>query len=570
MKTNQSLKNSEKVRPREWQKWASGAKVFLLVLLCVIILGTVSLFVLDKNFIEDYFQIWLTIVTLFSGALVGLVLAGFLFRNTVEKQKSQRFEDFISAAADRFWETNLNHEYSYMSPPSGSMTRLAEDVIGLTAWQMPSRQRNLTQNQTLQKAFELKQAFRNIEQLGKTPQGKNVYLHHSGLPFKDLNGNFAGFRGTISDATEEIIARTEKDSAENRFHAAMEELDAGFVLWDGNNQFVHCNSYFRELLGPKSKFLLPGMKFDDFIRQTEKTTLSFNGMDREEWINSRLEDMEKDQIDYEYKLSNGRWFRVRRQRLVDGSSIVFHNDITDRKSIDALKDEFVAVASHELRTPITSILGTVRLLKEGVMGEIPEKAQDLLSIAVRNSERLSLLVDDILDLGKIETENIELNIQTMDVMDLIEQAVDLNMEFVESFDCSLAISERTQSISVSVDQHRMLQVLTNLISNAAKFSFTDEQVKISTSCTGETVKISVINRGPGIPIHFREKIFEKFAQADSSDSRSKQGTGLGLNISKALVDLHGGKLSFESEIDEVTIFHVELNRVLEKSSRSNE
>ncbi len=90
----------------------------------------------------------------------------------------------------------------------------------------------------------------------------------------------------------------------------MEELDAGFVLWDEHNQFVHCNSYFRELLGSKSEFLLPGMRFEDFIRQNEITTSSFNRLDKEKWISSRLEDMEKDHIDYEYKLSNGRWFRV--------------------------------------------------------------------------------------------------------------------------------------------------------------------------------------------------------------------------------------------------------------------
>jgi PAS domain S-box-containing protein len=570
MTAERSQINSETKRLLDWQSWGTGARFFTTALLMSIIFGAFSTIIQHINFIASNTAFWSIFLPSLGGAFVGLALAGVLIRTSNERQipqqvKEERYEGFISSAADRFWESNKDHEYSYMSPPSGSMTRLPEDVIGITPWQMPSRQRNLDQNKTLQNAFELKKPFRNIEQLGKTPEGKKVYIHHSGMPYNDSDGNFAGFRGTITDATEEILARTEKESAENRFRAAMEELDAGFVLWDEDDRFVHCNSYFRELIGPTSEHLLLGIKFEDFIRQAKKTTLTFTKLEHDEWVNSRLEDMEKDQIDYEYTLSNGRWFRVRRQRLVDGSSIAFHNEITDRKSIEAMKDEFVAVASHELRTPITSILGSVKLLNEVILDEIPEKAKNLLEIAVRNSERLSLLVDDILDLGKIETENIDLNTQPIDVMDLVDQAVDLNMEYVEAFNCSLIVTERAQDILVRVDQHRMLQVLTNLISNAAKFSFTEEQVKIATRCEDDNVQISVTNHGPGIPIHFRDKVFEKFAQADLSDTRSKQGTGLGLSISKALVDLHGGELSFESELEKDTTFHIELKRFLEKS-----
>ncbi len=470
-----------------------------------------------------------------------------------------RFRDFIAAEADRFWETDRNHAYSYMSPPVGSMSRAPDEVIGITPWDMKSRQRNPEQNRVLREAFQRQEAFRNIEQQGMTPEGKPVHLLHSGIPRYDEEGKFAGFRGTITDATEEYDARAELDHARAEFQEAMEELDAGFVLWDKEGRLVYCNSYFKEIHGDAGDYLEPGVMFEEFARKCGSAHIDTRGQSPEDWVAHLLEVSKLDSTEHEFALKDGRWIRFRRQRISDGRVVGFHTDITHLKSLDTLKDEFIAVSSHELRTPIASILGSVKMMKEGVLGEMPEKAKDVLDIAVRNSERLALLVDDILDLSKIETGKLDLKREIVLVSELMTQAVDLNSEFTAGFGCPLIMGDIVDDVTVSADKHRILQILTNLLSNAAKFSADGEPVTISSKIDSGVVVISVTNKGHGISKEFESQIFKKFAQADLSDARTKKGTGLGLSISKALAELHGGSLTFESIPDQETTFHLSLD-----------
>jgi signal transduction histidine kinase len=239
--------------------------------------------------------------------------------------------------------------------------------------------------------------------------------------------------------------------------------------------------------------------------------------------------------------------------------LAFHTDITHLKSLDNMNNDFIAVSSHELRTPITSILGSVKMIQEGILGEMPEKAKDALDIAVRNSERLALLVDDIFDLSRIETGKLDLNREIVPVSELVSQAVDLNTKFAGGFGCPILIGEIVDDVAVSADKHRILQILTNLLSNAPKFSSDDEPVAIYRKIDGEKVVISVINKGHGISKEFEIQIFKKFAQADLSDARTKKGTGLGLSISKALAELHGGSLTLDRVTDQETSFHLSLD-----------
>ena len=515
------------------------------------------------------------------GGGAGLILSLLYFKLTAERSRrlfleqeraenlqrayaevEGRFRDFIAAAADRFWETDRNHAYCYMSPPVGSMSRAPDEVIGITPWDMKSRQRNPEQNRVLREAFQRQEAFRNIEQQGITPEGKLVHLLHSGLPRYDEDGKFAGFRGTITDATEEYDARAELDQARTEFQEAMEELDAGFVLWDKDDRLVYCNSYFKEIHGDAGDLLLPGVDFEAFVRKCGSSNVDTLGDDPDVWVTDLLELAQLDPVEQEFALKDGRWIRFRRQRISDGRVVAFHTDITHLKSLDTLKDEFIAVSSHELRTPITSILGSVKMLNEGILGEMPEKAKDVLDIAVRNSERLAMLVDDILDLSKIETGKLDLKRETILVSELMVQAVDLNSEFAAGFSCPLIIGDSVDDVTVSADRHRILQILTNLLSNAAKFSTDGEPVTISSKIDGHSVVISVTNKGQGISKEFEGQIFKKFAQADLSDARTKKGTGLGLSISKALAELHGGSLTFDSVPDQETSFHLflDLNR----------
>lgn len=233
-------------------------------------------------------------------------------------------------------------------------------------------------------------------------------------------------------------------------------------------------------------------------------------------------------------------------------------DVTERKEIERMKTEFVSTVSHELRTPLTSIAGSLGLIKGGVAGELPDRALRLVEIAQSNSQRLVRLINDMLDIEKIESGRIAFNIQTLDVARLIDQAVQANQGFAEEHKARIAVDPVPAGAAILGDEDRVMQVLTNLISNAAKFSTDDGEVRIRVTALDRRYRISVSDDGPGIPDEFRARIFSKFAQADSSDTRQKGGTGLGLSIVREIVTRLGGSVSFDSEAGVGTTFHVDL------------
>lgn len=233
-------------------------------------------------------------------------------------------------------------------------------------------------------------------------------------------------------------------------------------------------------------------------------------------------------------------------------------DISERKRVAQLKNEFVSTVSHELRTPLTSISGSLGLVMGGAVGVLPEKATRLLDIAHKNSQRLIRLINDILDIEKIESGKMIFDLKPLQLRPLVEQVIDANAAFADSFNVSLKCEDTNADCVVSVDADRMVQVITNLVSNAIKFSPANSEVTVSITGHGQTCRLSVRDRGPGIPENFRNRIFSKFAQADASDTRAKGGTGLGLSIAWEIVNRMGGNISFETVEGEGSVFHVDL------------
>lgn len=232
-------------------------------------------------------------------------------------------------------------------------------------------------------------------------------------------------------------------------------------------------------------------------------------------------------------------------------------DISERKEVERLKREFVSVVSHELRTPLTAIAGALDLLGSGAMAKQPGQTERLVEIARNNSHRLIRLVNDILDIEKIEAGTVALTLEPIAVVELIEGAVEANRAFAAGFKCELEIGD-VPELDVRGDFDRLIQVLTNLISNAAKHSPPAGTVTVSAERRGDRLRFCVADQGPGVPEEFRSRIFERFAQADSSDSRRKGGTGLGLSIAKSIVERHGGSIGYDSTIGEGAVFWFEL------------
>lgn len=242
----------------------------------------------------------------------------------------------------------------------------------------------------------------------------------------------------------------------------------------------------------------------------------------------------------------------------EGEALAIVRDISERKAADRLKNEFVSTVSHELRTPLTSIRGSLGLVVGGIAGELPPQAKAMIEIAHKNSERLVSLVNDILDIEKIEAGKLVFHFKPLELLPLVEQAIEANRAFGQQFGVRFALHSALPGIRVRADADRLMQVMTNLLSNAAKFSPRDSTVAIRVEPSQRGVRVAIQDRGPGIPEAFRSRIFQKFAQADSSDTRQKGGTGLGLSIAKAIVEKHDGQIGFESEPGAGTTFFFDL------------
>lgn len=233
-------------------------------------------------------------------------------------------------------------------------------------------------------------------------------------------------------------------------------------------------------------------------------------------------------------------------------------DLGEQRRIERMKQNFVSVVSHELRTPLTSIRGALALLADGSSGALPEPVQRLVVMASRNCERLVELVNDILDLEKMQTGQLVVQLELLDLVKLLRDHLRSSLGFARLYQVQLTMPRQSGPIWVNVDARRMAQVMGNLVSNAIKFSPAGSDVTVQLSPGDTSCTVSVIDRGPGIPADFRPRVFEKFAQADASDARSRGGSGLGLPITRELVERMHGRIGFECPAEGGSVFSVTL------------
>lgn len=224
-----------------------------------------------------------------------------------------------------------------------------------------------------------------------------------------------------------------------------------------------------------------------------------------------------------------------------------------------VKSKFLATVSHELRTPLTSIKGSLDLVNGGALGEVPSTMVSMLGIAGKNSQRLANLIDDLLDLQKIDAGEMVFHFNAVNVQELVRDSVDATRGYADSLGISISADFHEDDLFIQGDSFRLMQVMANLLSNALKFSNEAGHVVVRASSRNNRVRISVIDKGLGIPADSKDKVFGQFTQIDSSDQRKVGGTGLGMSITKKIVERHNGEIDYVSEVGRGTTFFVEFD-----------
>jgi PAS domain S-box-containing protein len=365
--------------------------------------------------------------------------------------------------------------------------------------------------------------------------------------------------GTVADAIALGIDRERAAlslrTSETLTRSIVEGMLDGLVTVDATSRIKSFNlaaeqmfGYAREeLIGKPLSLIVPeteGASEEQFLQMTQG---------RLEARVTEVQGRRKDGTAFPYELalfefwtSEGRHF---------GGSL---RDLSERQEVDRLKREFVSTVSHELRTPLTSIRGALGLVAGGAAGTLPAQAKTLLDIALKNSERLTRLVNDILDMEKIEAGQLEFRMEDLELAPLVASAVEETRAYGEPLGVSLAIENEAPRARVRADPDRFSQALTNLISNAVKYTPRGGTVRLITTRREGSVRLAVVDRGPGIPEEFRSRIFGRFQQADSSDTRQKGGSGLGLAITRLIVEKLGGVVGFDTELGRGSTFWIEI------------
>lgn len=354
-------------------------------------------------------------------------------------------------------------------------------------------------------------------------------------------------------------AESDLREAETRIRTIVETIVDGLVTIDRQGIVKTFNPAAEQIFGYKAeevigynvKMLMPrsyAKEHDGYLHNYLTT-----GVEKVIGLGREVVGQRKDGSTFPMELSVSE-MQINDERMFTG--IV--RDITERKKMERMKSEFISTVSHELRTPLTSIRGALALVLGKAAGQLPDKIRNMLEMANRNSERLTLLINDILDLEKIESGLLEFEFNPVDLVALARQAVADNDGYASQHDARLTLDTSLEQASILGDDHRLLQVFANLISNAVKYSPENGVVKVSVIAHESGYRVSVRDYGLGIPEEFHSRIFQRFAQADSSDTRDKGGTGLGLSITKAIVERHNGQIDYETEFGKGTVFYFDL------------
>lgn len=394
------------------------------------------------------------------------------------------------------------------------------------------------------------------ETVRRAKNGAPIEVSLSISPIKLPSGEIVGACKIARDITEQ-------KAAEEKFKLAVEASPSGMLMADRVGRVVMVNTEIENLFGYRRDELI-GQSIEILVPErlrtqhfAERCNYAAKPVARRMAAKQDIVGRRKDGTEFPVEIGLSP-IQTRLGVLI--LSVIV--DVTERKRLERLKDTFVSTVSHELRTPLTSICGSLGLLMGTAAKDLPERTVRLLSLAQSNSERLVKLVNDILDIEKLEAGQVVFKFKLVELRALINQAVEGNRGYADTYLVRLRQDIQADG-QVWADPDRLSQVVTNLISNAIKFSPPDGEVVVAVERRGDGLRLSVRDHGAGIPAEFKPRIFQKFAQADGTNSKKTGGTGLGLSIVKEIVARLSGAVGFADASGGGTIFYVDLPRVEE-------
>ena len=380
-----------------------------------------------------------------------------------------------------------------------------------------------------------------------------------GLRFAQRGGTARGADDSRPPGEESARRRRTEQAlseAQGRVGAMLEAIPDGVITFDDRGLIESCNPAAQAIFGCGAVRLL-GQPVADLLPDIDDLRLAPPEGAGQEAVRRRLIDAQRlDGSTFPLEVS-WRQLRHKGRRL----HLCVLRDLGEQQRVERMKRDFVSVVSHELRTPLTSIRGALALLSDGSGEPLPEASHRLVLMAARNCERLVDLVNDILDLDRMQAGLLVIEPDVHDIVRLLRDSLRTTLGFARLYKVPLMMPRHDGPVWVSVDSRRMAQVMGNLLSNAIKFSPAGREVMVMLRPGGPECTIEVIDHGPGIPAEFRDRLFEPFAQADATDTRARGGSGLGLSITRSLVERMGGRLAFACPPGGGTVFSVTLPTV---------
>ena len=390
----------------------------------------------------------------------------------------------------------------------------------------------------------------------KFPDGRYRWMRSNAVIVEhSADGKALRLLGAQTDVTELHEAQESLQASRERFELMLEEAPVGMALFNIKGNFLGANEALSRMTGYTQKEMFGGMKFQDMISKPDMAEIASVVGD----LKSKAHSSYQGEYQIVPKSGPAVWGLLSVAWTTDPVMksdvfIVQINDISEKKNIEKIKSEFVATVSHELRTPLTSIKGALGLMSGPMLTKMPAGADRLLEIATANTDRLTSLVNDILDLEKIGSGEVKFHIEANCIAEQLQQSVEQMLPFAQQHKVQLVLNLPEYGVFANIDAQRTQQLIANLLSNACKYSDDDTPINIRLEVVEGQALVCILNSGPPIPDEFKSRIFRPFSQADASDTRASGGTGLGLNISKQIVTRMGGKIGFQSEAGAPTAF----------------